>query len=57
MSPAENLEILKCVESALETFRRNEGKLSAKDVRLKTLLMLVRTELLLEATDGAHTES
>lgn len=53
MTPDETHAILRWVETALEVYRKNEGKLSAREIRMKSLLAVARAELLAELrTEG-----
>jgi|GEM_PF-5624715 len=48
MTPSETREILKSVEAALQVYWKNEGKLTAQEIRLKSLLSVARAELVQE---------
>lgn len=56
MTPAETREILASVDTALRIYRKNEGKLNAQEVRLKSLLAVVRAELI-EEVSGENVET
>lgn len=56
MTPAETREILASVDIALRIYRKNEGKLNVQEVRLKSLLAVVRAELI-EEVSGENVET
>ena len=45
MTLLETEAILRCVETALGVYRNNEGRLSADEIRMKSLLGVVRKEI------------
>ena len=45
MSEPELRTILKSVDAALEVYRTHEGKLSAFDISVKSMLMVVRSQI------------
>jgi hypothetical protein len=44
MSEPELQSILNCIDAALEVYRKHEGKLSALEISLKSMLMVVRAQ-------------
>lgn len=44
MSEPELLNILNCIDAALDVYRKHEGKLSALEISLKSMLMVVRAQ-------------
>jgi len=54
MTAEESREILKCIEYALSIYWKNEGKLSAQEIRMKSLLSVARAELLEEAKTASE---
>jgi hypothetical protein len=57
MTTGETQEILKWVDAALDVYRRNEGKLSAFEIRMKSMLSVIRSELLTELNEQARLSS
>lgn len=57
MTNVEIREILRSVAAALEVYRRNEGKLSAQDIRIKSVLSLALAELNMELGNNAAASS
>jgi hypothetical protein len=45
MTPSEIQQILQHVDAALDVYRKNEGKLSVAEVRMKSLLNVLRGEV------------
>lgn len=57
MTTGETQEILKWVDAALDVYRRNEGRLSAFEIRMKSMLSVIRSELLTELNEQARVSS
>ena len=54
MTSKESSEILRYVEAALQIYWRNEGKLSAQEIRVKSLLSVARAELIDEQMGAGY---
>lgn len=45
MTDSDAQRVLEWIDSALELFRVNEGKLNAREIRIRSMLAVVRNEL------------
>jgi len=54
MTDADLAHIIHALDQALNTFRRHEGRLTAAQVRARSLLAVTRTELAQALSDACH---
>ncbi|MEO7414511.1 MAG: hypothetical protein ABIZ81_14260 [Opitutaceae bacterium] len=45
MTTSELNSILACVDAAIEIFQRHEGKLSASEISVKSMLLVLRSQV------------
>lgn len=54
MTEAEQYHIIRNLDQALNAFRQNEGRLAAAEIRARTMLAIVRSEIAQGLADSCH---